>query len=90
MKIITIEKLKEYEAFRGYYDGFYLQKVKSGENSTSNEEWNLISELAQDIRMVHKKLAAESFVEILNNRLKENCEDDETIELLKDIAVKGW
>lgn len=27
--MITIEKLQEYKEYDGYYDGFYMQKVKN-------------------------------------------------------------
>lgn len=52
--MITIEKLKEYESFHGYYDGFYTQKVKKGTNVTNSEEWVLIEGLLQDIRLVKR------------------------------------
>lgn len=88
--MITLEKLKEYEEFHGYYDGFYIQKVKTGKSLTSDNEWNLISNLAQDIQLTQKGLAAQEFIERLNNKLRESCDDADTVEYLKMIAAKGW
>ena len=88
--MITIEKLKEYEEFHGYYDGFYTQKVKHGKNLTSDEEWDLISNFIQDIYLIQNNLAAKTFVQDLNDKLEENCDNKGTIEYLKTIASKGW
>jgi hypothetical protein len=88
--MITLEKLKEYEEFRGFYDGFYIQKIKRGKNITTGDEWNLITSLAQDIRFEQKKLASETFIKALNNKLGQICDNYETIEYLRGIAAKGW
>ena len=88
--MITIDNLKEYEEFRGYYDGFYIQKVNRGTNLTSDKSWNLISDLAQDIRFIQKNIAAESFAKEIEQRVKESCDSPETVEYLKNIAAKGY
>jgi hypothetical protein len=81
--MITIEKLVEYESYRGYYDGFYIQKVKNKINLTSDEEWYLIENLIQDIRLVKRNLASSSFAETLEIKLKSVCENIETVEFFK-------
>lgn len=88
--MITIAKLKEYEEYRGYFDGFYIQKVKPGKNATSDNEWYLINTLIQDVRMVQNGLAAKQFTDSLNDRLKENCDSEETVRYLKLLATKNW
>jgi hypothetical protein len=40
--MITIEKIKEYEKYHGYYEGFYIQKVKRKTNLLSDEEWAVL------------------------------------------------
>jgi len=84
--MITILKLSEYEMYHGYYDGFYVQKVKKGIQETSDEEWFLISNFIQDIRLVKKGLASKEFSENLDKRIKENCDNEDTINLLKKLA----
>lgn len=88
--MITIVKLKEYEEYHGYYDGFYLQKVKYGTNVTNDDEWYLIGGLIQDIRLVNKGLASKEFLDNLRKRLKENCDSDDTINQFKNLADKEW
>jgi hypothetical protein len=88
--MITIEKLKEYEQYGGYYDGFYQQKVAKGINVTSGAEWSLISSLAQDIRWVQRALASKEFAERLHTSLMENCDNQDTIDYFITIATKGY
>jgi hypothetical protein len=84
--MITKEKLIEYESYGGYYDGFYLQKVKNKINLTSDEEWILIENIIQDIRLVKRNLASRSFAEKLELKLKDICDNVETIEFLKEMC----
>jgi len=88
--MITKVKLKEYEEYHGYYDGFYMQKVKNGTNITNEDEWYVISSIIQDIRLVIKRLVSKEFSDNLNKRLKENCDNEETIDQLKKLADKEW
>ncbi|MEI9920684.1 MAG: hypothetical protein WDO14_18115 [Bacteroidota bacterium] len=88
--MITIFKLKEYEEYHGYYDGFYMQKVKNGINVTNDDEWYLIGSLIQDARLVNKGLASKEFSDNLYKKLKENCDNDDTINELKNLADKEW
>lgn len=88
--MITILKLNEYEKYHGYYDGFYIQKVKQGTQETTDEEWFLISNFIQDIRLVDKGLTSKEFSENLKKRLKENCDDNDTIDLLEKLSKENW
>jgi hypothetical protein len=88
--MITITKLKEYEQYQGFYDGFYLQKVKKGLNITSDDEWYLMRDLIQDLKLVNKNLASKEYEENLNKKLKENCDNEETITQLKKLAEEEW
>lgn len=88
--MITIEKLKEYEKYHGYYDGFYMQKVKKGTNITSDDEWHLIENLIQDIRLIKKELASKEFAKNLETKLQENCDNEETIKWIIDLTEKEW
>jgi hypothetical protein len=88
--MITIEKLNEYEKYHGYYDGFYMQKVKNGTNITTNDEWRLIGDLLQDIWITRNKLASNEFSEKLNERLKKNCDSKETINKFLSLSNNKW
>ena len=78
--MITFIKLKEYEDYHGYYDGFYIQRVKNGTNITSDDEWRLIENLIQDIFLVKKGVVSKDFIKNLEQKLKENCDNSQTIE----------
>lgn len=88
--MITLEKLKEYERFRGYYDGFYMQKVRIGTDVTTSEEWHLIGSLIQDVKLVDNKLASKDFELRLNKALEENCNGSEVVDYLKELATRNW
>jgi len=88
--MITLIKLYEYERFHGFYDGFYIQKVKQGTQESSDEEWFLISNLIQDIHLINNGLASRDFSENLEKKLSENCENENTISFLKELANKKW
>lgn len=88
--MITLLKLKEYEEYHGYYDGFYMQKIRNGTNLTSNDEWFLISSLVQDIRLTQQGLVSKEFAEQLTRKLKESCDSEETINRLKSIVDNDW
>lgn len=88
--MITIEKLKEYEEYQGYYDGFYLQRVKNATNITTDIEWHMIGNFIQDIALVKKGFASKEFSKILDNKLQHHCFNQEVIDQLKKIADKGW
>lgn len=85
--MITFEKLQEYREYDGYYDGFYMQKVKKHTNLTTDEEWHLITMLMQDIELVLKSLTSEDFKEKLEKKLAEACDNQETIVEFKKIAL---
>ena len=84
--MITIDKLKEYETYHGYYDGFYAQKVKQGINITSDDEWVLIGNLVQDIGLVKKGLTSKEFAKNLDMKLQEYCDSEDTIQKIKDLT----
>lgn len=88
--MITKEKIKEFEDYHGYYDGFYIQKVKNKTNLTSDDEWYLMDELLQDFKLVRKGLTSKEFSDRLQNRLKENFDNQESIEYFQRLADQEW
>ncbi len=88
--MITLNKLREFEEYHGYYDGFYMQKVKKGTNVNSDNDWSLIDNLRGAVMLVIKNLASKEYTEILNKKLQENCDSEKTIEYLKKLAKEEW
>lgn len=86
--MINIEKLKEYEEYRGYSDGFYLQKVKSGSNLTAEDEWYQINGFIQDLKIIQKNLASPEFVKQTHEKLLDSCDDQDTINYINLLAEK--
>lgn len=85
--MITIEKLQEYKDHGGYYDGFYMQKVKKHINLTTDEEWQLITVLIQDLELVLKSLASKEFEERVEKKLMDVCDDPETVNEFRKLAL---
>lgn len=88
--MLTKAKLEEYKRYHGYYDGFYLQKVKKGKNINSDEDWYLTQDLIGDIKLVRKGVASEEYVQNLRLKLMKNCDTGETIAFLEKIAEENW
>lgn len=84
--MITTEKLQEYSQYNGSFDGFYMQKVKNGTNIATESEWYLIDKLIQEVELVNKNLASDTFANKLENKLQNHCDNQKTIEMLKQMA----
>jgi len=88
--MITVEKLKEYKCYHGYYDGFYIQKVKNGTNITTDEEWHLIGSLIQDIKLIRRTHVSEEFKNKLQIKILKYCSDKDTIDYLYELSENEW
>lgn len=66
-------------------DVLALVGSKEQKQTISDREWAWIGSILQDIHLVRNGLAAENFVQKLELQLKENCDSDATIDLLKSI-----
>lgn len=84
--MITKEKLNVYKYFNGDIDG--LARVGTAEQKAliGNKEWFTIDSLIQDIEMVNRGLAGQALMSVINERLLECCDSEETIQELKQIA----
>ncbi|WP_156308944.1 hypothetical protein [Sphingobacterium endophyticum] len=83
--MITIDKIKIYKRFNGEIDGW--ARVGTKEESIMNDHaWILIEGYIQDINFVKKGLASYALMKSLNERLNENCDSKEIIELNKEMA----
>lgn len=84
--MITLEKLKEFEHYKGYYDGFYMQKVKRAINLNSDDDWNLIDNLIQDIYLIKKNIASKEYEARIMNTLIKVSDSEETVHYFLNLA----
>ena len=86
--MITIEKLKVYKNYDGDIDSWARSARKHEKAAIDNREWYLIDRLIQDLKLIDKGLAADSYANEVNIRLSDNC-DKETIELIRALAAEN-
>jgi hypothetical protein len=84
--MITIEKLKIYKHFQGDIDGWARIGTKEQKSIIKKRDWFLIEGFIQDIHLIKKDLASEIFMKSIYENLKESCDNEETIQELKNIA----
>lgn len=84
--MITEKKLALYRKYKGNADMFQMAALPWQRNKIQQEDWTLISQLIQDLKLVNNGLAAESYKEAVLDRMKANCEDEKTIEALRKLA----
>jgi hypothetical protein len=72
--MITIEKIKIYNKFGGDIDGFSRGGKTSEENLFDDNDWSLIDEFEQDIKLISDRLVSKEYREIALIKLNENCD----------------
>jgi hypothetical protein len=82
--MITSEKVELFKSYKGYYDGYHIQSNGKGK-IISADEWFLLGNLIQDIYLIRKGKAADSFKESIKEQLSKNCDTDETIKLIFEL-----
>lgn len=84
--MITISKIKIYKRFNGDVDGWARIGATEEKSIMNDDDWFLIEGFIQDISLVKKCLTSDTFMKSINERLKENCDNDETIQAIKGLA----
>ena len=82
--LITIDKLKLYNNFGGYIDGFSrknTKKIKKVFRDDADNAWATISSKLQDIELISKRLSAQDYTDKTLRELKEIC-DTQSFEAL--------
>lgn len=87
--MITENKIKLYNKYSGDIDGWARNSSKKELSIMSDDDWFLIDGFIQDLTLVKKGLASVEFSISLNNKLKENCDTDETINRIKKILTNN-
>ena len=86
--MITIEKLKEFEAYKGFYDGFYTGKVQTHTNINNGEDWSLIADLLQNFKFIVTGMAGQDLIEKTYSKLGQHADDPQIGEYLKALAKR--
>jgi hypothetical protein len=84
--MITIEKLKEFEAYKGFYDGFYTEKVATHTNINNGEDWSLIADLLQNFKFIVTGMAGDDVIAKTYAKLGQCAEDPEIGEYMMGLA----
>ncbi len=84
--MITINKLKIYQRYNGDVDGWARVGSKEEKSIMSDEDWFLIEGFIQDLNLIKKGLASDTFMNSINERLKGKCDSEETIQALMNIV----
>lgn len=85
--MITIEKLLIFKEFKGDVDSWSRQSSINSEYYFESKDWTLIDNLIQDVIIVNNGLASKVFTDKLENDLLKNCDCNETMILLKNLAA---
>ncbi len=81
--MITTEKLTIYQRFNGDSDGWSQFGSEADRAAMDDDDWMVIDGLIQDILLVKTGLAADAFIKSVDEQLKELCDDENTIAVLK-------
>lgn len=88
--MITTEKIKIFDRYKGDIDGFARVGRNYEKKRIDNNDWYLIDSFYQDIELINKGLAAQTYIAKTFSKLKENCDHTgfnwfvNRIELYKD------
>lgn len=85
--MITLEHIMIYKKYGGSDDAWAYVVLESEKQIFKGGEWSLINSLIQDILLLKKNLLSQKYIDELNLKLKENCDNEETIEALKQLAL---
>lgn len=83
--MITKEKVQIYKYFNGDIDGWARTGTKEQKAIMKDRDWLLIEELVQDMSLIKKGLASESYINVINEKLQANCDSNETIQEIKNL-----
>lgn len=86
--MITTEKLKIFQKCNGDGDIWLRTSWWWQRNKIDPDDWALISQLIQDIKLIDKGLCSEPYAQEVNNKIQENCMDEKVIKELRLLAKK--
>jgi hypothetical protein len=86
--MITLKHIEIYKSFQGDGDGFVRCASNEEKAVMTYKHWSLIDDFVHDLNLVNKGLTSKEYSESLNKRLKENCDNQEIINQLKQLVDK--
>jgi hypothetical protein len=85
--MLTVDKLKTYQRFGGDMDGWALhEKFEGNPTGMTTQDWFLIEELRQGLRIVAAGLASASYRTSIEAKVMNATSDADTRELLRKLV----
>lgn len=83
--MITQDKIKIFRKYDGDIDSWARSATKKERMIMSNEDWYIIDSLVQDLTLSIKSLSSTNYDLKLNDKIKQLCIDEKTINELKKL-----
>ena len=91
--MITVDKVRIFNKYNGKIERLIRVGSKAEKMAIKDEDWLTIDNLIQDLFLSGQKLTSLEFNGALDNKLKRNCDNEETVIQLKkmvnDKMIKG-
>jgi len=84
--MLTLEKLRIYRRFGGDIDGWARTRGRGDGSGMTDDDWSLIEELRQGLRIVSSGQASAEFAGSVERRLLASTADDQTRQELRGLA----
>jgi hypothetical protein len=84
--MLTKEKIKVYISYNGDIDMWVRTGKANDKTVMNNSDWAMIEQLLQDIHLVEKGLASPESSKSVNESIQHNCDNNDTINELKQYA----
>ncbi|MBL7783055.1 MAG: hypothetical protein JNM22_17630 [Saprospiraceae bacterium] len=84
--MITQDKIKIYKRYKGDIDRWARSSLKKEKSIMEDRDWYIIDDLIQDLYLARNELVSLTFRNDFNNKLVENCESEEAIQILKEMT----
>jgi hypothetical protein len=84
--MITLSHLQIYLSYKGDGDMFARSRRTKERELISDDEWSLIDTLIQDATVINRHLGSEQRTGEATRRLEENCENEEVIRRIRELA----
>ena len=84
--MLALDKLRIYRRFGGDIDGWARTHGRGDTSGMTDDDWSLIDELRQGLRIVSSGQASAEFASSVERRLLASTADDRTREQLRELA----
>lgn len=83
--MITNKHIEIYKQYKGDDDGFVSCSTLKEKAIMDYRHWSLIDNFVQDLNLIEKGLASDSFIQSVEIKIRENFDNENTIEELKQM-----